>query len=1555
MTITLVFPSGNRYALPPEHYRFDANLTKGAYGSIPAGSRWITVHPNGHDEKGVPVLVQEHKPGSGVYHVIGGAGGKLNHLRLRGLKPQSDYKQQSRERLKEKQLVAKEQRKRDQESGMAEAKKAAKAGVLDRKRQKQGEFINTVAQAMGWKDHEFNEADHADLPEAAQKKAREQHHREMLKRAHEAVNLQRDRLVSDQEARAEAGLGGVPLTTEDPDKLSVADIDPVKPEGAGGLGYSTDFKARAEAMGATDEAVKTEAAQVKAEREAGKPRKAEEEGGGKKTAAGGGGGTAKPKGTAGKIAQALETLREEPDTAPLKKLVDAKTAVKLMKAQKALKLTEKAAVDANKDIDKSDRIKAYNLEVSADDPDLDTKVAEDLENNLRTAATRSFLAEVADKDEQQLRRHIGVGAFNSINSLALAAGGDALVDRSVVDVLGIAGAAQVLARRLHADMSKAEIEQLQQGFEDWHVNHYMETSRAALDQAKELQKQAGETTLDEAHDGHDLAAGKEVMRRKLAALAESDKILGTALGEMEANAALVMALRQGRADKPFEAPLGGVGDEDAIRQARAIGLRPGDYSIDKVGTNTVLTVMPAGLDRLSKPMARDELTRVRRNLDIIEGKHDEDDWLPMGVANRPDLGMPDLKPGIAPTLAEPFRPGPDLARSMRDYIGGRIADGDSPADILADLQSQPMIDKAGADRYREYLDALDRVMPLKDPETGKFRPVEALKPELEKMADEFTASRHGGTLAPLHRQRFEVDQKAVDALHRALAAHPEGVAAYKPIGELTNQDQRALREFFHANIAKEDVDAADLRHQLERVQGEEPEKEVEDMFGEISENPDWREWKAHRDQLAEKVNAASLTWHKYAKMMRGHTHAYASIQDLIRSNVAQKFAEEHNRLRPDAPLKLGREVIRGNLNHLDAVDPKARDERIRQERALVDSLRNREGGKYAAGSVADKLDAARERQEAFGQAQIGMFGGEDDLFGDTSPATKAKPLGADERHSLGHAAESQIARMMSIVGPNFRPGKPTKIWRPVMGSRDAEGGKNKDFVRQRAIKHIVANKRTVLAAGVGTGKTLVGLGAFTHLRGQGKAKRGLFLVPSAVQSQFSGEALRYLEPGRFNWHIEPGASQAERIAAYKDPDTHFAVMTHAGFRDDMIHLGAKHAGIDEKAMSERLGAMKSVERRAWAKGVMDKEGINFDYLNVDEGDNLLNRRGKENSALANVVDSVSAHTPYYVSASADPVKNDVSESFDLLAKMDPERYNDRAAFLRRYGPNTEAAQEGLRREMARYWFPASVESGVKADKREEQVELTPDQHAALKDVSKLAARARIARMEGKVDVDAVRRLSPNSFEGVPEDRHEALSKQLQAGLGMVKSAAMRRIIDAHPQGAKVERIAQLAKERKGKPGVVFAHSLDAVNAIADRLRREGHRVVTLTGADSGKDKDAKRLAFQPEAGEAKVDILVASDAAAAGVNLQRGQWLVHSDVPDTARTHAQRSGRIDRVGQRNDVELIDLVANHPAERAARERLKTKYGLRELMTSPMEGLDDSGLGYFLGRRRAEQGG
>lgn len=1496
---------------------------KSEKSAIGPSDHWITIRAPGH-EKGQPVLVRDQPDGS--MKVVGGAGGALNHLRFTPGHKGEDRKAVAAKRQEEARAAKKARIERDKELGLHEAKQGVRKKLADQRRAAEKEFISSVADQMGWDKAqlEFPAEKFAHLSGKAQAKLQRHHHAALLKQATKAVDQHREWLAHDHAARAEAGLGELPLVTPDAETVSVQDLDPVNPSGAS-LGYSADFAARADAAGASQAAIRAEIAESK-------PPMTDEQ----RSAA-------LARGKAAEMVKDEIASIADPVAPTLQtKIDDAKKAVSLIAARKRLDGLRRQLADAGREVDAAvSEPKAPVLELD------DEKVAEDVRkqiaDDLKTASTRAFLSATAEVGEENLRTHIGVGAYNSLNALSLTASGAALLDRSVVDVLGISGAAQVLARRLKADLSPEDYQRAADGMAEYHASMHADRANEAVSKAKEAQDLAEAIDVDAAHD---LTEAQALNHTRRDAIEAARRALGTALGELEANAALVAELKTGARDE-VQVPMGGLTPQAVVTQLRAIGLQKGDYLLDKVGGETFVTINADGLDRLTAPVNKADMEQVRRNLAIIRGEHDEDDWLPIGFANRRDLAM-HVEPGVVQRMAEPFSPGEDLAESLRDYIGGRAADGDTPADIVADIQSAAFFDKAGAERRKEYAAALEAVAPLKDAK-GKMQRAEVLQGQFEAYADAFVEKR-GAARLPLHRQKIDVDQVSVDALHRALADHPDGVAAYKPVGDLTKQDQRSLRDFFYREIAHESPEAADLRHQYEGHLAAEPEKETVDMFGETTTNPEWSEWRARRDELSAAVGKSSLDWQKYVDSMRGHAKAYESLQDVIRSRVSESFAQHHNRLRPDAPVAVGRTVIRNNLNHLDAVDPAAREARAAKERELIDALRDRVAGKYASGSVKDKLDAAKEQQAAFEQAQMGFFSTED-LFGADDTVKESAPLAADERHTLGHAAEMQIAGMMGIVGRQFKPGQPVKLWNVSMNGKYAP--------QQRAIKMLEANKRLGLGFGAGSGKTSIMLGAFSHLHGKGKIKRAVMLVPSIVQGQFGSEALRYLEPGKYKWHAEPGASRAERIAAYKDPDTHFVVQTHQSFRDDMIYLGAQHDGVEPSEMTERLRSMSPADRQSWIKGVMEREGIAFDATMVDEAHETLNREGKQDSTLANVTDALSAHTPYYVYASGDPVKNDVSEAFDLLRKCDPARYTDRAAFMRRYGVDTDAARAELKREMARYVYSHTISPDVTAHHNEHAIELSGGQKAALKEMDGHFARARLARMRGQVDVDACRAISPSSFDGVPEDQHHAVAAQLQKSLGMLKPSVERRIINDHPDNAKIEKTVELAKARHGRQGVVFAHSLSAVEATAKRLQAEGFRVVTITGADSSKDKDAKRKKFTPESGEPEADIMVASDAAAVGMNLQSGRYLIQHDTPDTAKNHGQRNARIHRLGQKNDVELHDLVADHSSERRARARLSKKYGLRELMLSPMDALDDTGLAYFLHQRKvasqADQGG
>ena len=307
-------------------------------------------------------------------------------------------------------------------------------------------------------------------------------------KAKQAVNLQRQKLLSSEEARLAAGIGEVPLESHDDDILSVDDLDPV-PNQTSGLGYSTDYKGRAEQAGLTEDELKKESGQIRSEKLA-QMTDAQRQ-------------AAISRGETSKLLkQELENIREPVVGGSVTNLENSKLAVELLKAEKKLKVISQQAKTKLAEVDAAKtkvEPKAFVLEYTAD-PDIEKQIAGDIENDLRTAQTKAFLSEfhrlASDKPEETVGKYMGIGAYNSINSLALAVGGDALIDRSVVDVLGIAGAAQVLARRIHADLND-DVEKIAEGMQEFHLHHYMATSEHALSQARELMDAAKEIEIGE--------------------------------------------------------------------------------------------------------------------------------------------------------------------------------------------------------------------------------------------------------------------------------------------------------------------------------------------------------------------------------------------------------------------------------------------------------------------------------------------------------------------------------------------------------------------------------------------------------------------------------------------------------------------------------------------------------------------------------------------------------------------------------------------------------------------------------------------------------------------------------------------------------------------------------------------------------------------------------------------------------------------------------------------------------------------------------------------------
>jgi superfamily II DNA or RNA helicase len=113
--------------------------------------------------------------------------------------------------------------------------------------------------------------------------------------------------------------------------------------------------------------------------------------------------------------------------------------------------------------------------------------------------------------------------------------------------------------------------------------------------------------------------------------------------------------------------------------------------------------------------------------------------------------------------------------------------------------------------------------------------------------------------------------------------------------------------------------------------------------------------------------------------------------------------------------------------------------------------------------------------------------------------------------------------------------------------------------------------------------------------------------------------------------------------------------------------------------------------------------------------------------------------------------------------------------------------------------------------------------------------------------------------------------------------------------------------------VVFTEHRDTLNYLKERigtLLGNPEAVVTIHGGMGREDRKKAEEGFKQDVG---VQVLLATDAAGEGINLQRAHLMVNYDLPWNPNRLEQRFGRIHRIGQTEVCHLWNLVAHETRE------------------------------------------
>jgi superfamily II DNA or RNA helicase len=215
---------------------------------------------------------------------------------------------------------------------------------------------------------------------------------------------------------------------------------------------------------------------------------------------------------------------------------------------------------------------------------------------------------------------------------------------------------------------------------------------------------------------------------------------------------------------------------------------------------------------------------------------------------------------------------------------------------------------------------------------------------------------------------------------------------------------------------------------------------------------------------------------------------------------------------------------------------------------------------------------------------------------------------------------------------------------------------------------------------------------------------------------------------------------------------------------------------------------------------------------------------------------------------------------------------------------------------------------------------------------------------------------PDELEEMEESEREHLEEMLEAITLAASADQVREEIEelgllARQAGAVEESNseAKLSKlkdllHREGffdhqeRRLLIFTEFRDTLDYLLEKLRAWGFSVGCIHGGmkPGSREERGTRLFSEQQFREGAIQVLVATEAAGEGINLQVCNILFNYDIPWNPNRLEQRMGRIHRYGQRRDCLIFNFVATNTVEGRVLRRLLEK--LQEIR----EALDDDAV-------------
>ncbi|MEM9280345.1 MAG: SNF2-related protein, partial [Verrucomicrobiota bacterium] len=416
------------------------------------------------------------------------------------------------------------------------------------------------------------------------------------------------------------------------------------------------------------------------------------------------------------------------------------------------------------------------------------------------------------------------------------------------------------------------------------------------------------------------------------------------------------------------------------------------------------------------------------------------------------------------------------------------------------------------------------------------------------------------------------------------------------------------------------------------------------------------------------------------------------------------------------------------------------------------------------------------------------------------------------------------------------------------------GGRVSLIPHQLYIAEDVANRqapRVLLADEVGLGKTIEACLILHRLHLSGRARRILILVPDALVNQ---------------WFVELYRRFAMSFAIY---DEERAVSIETGSEDEKVN-----PFFDDQLVLCATSWLASQPSRATQAAEAE-----WDLTIVDEAHHL-EWSTQTSSPEYDAVESIAQKSAGLLLLTATPEQLGREGHFARLRLLDPARFSDLDEFIE---------------ESTRYQEISDL-----VDRLDGESSL---QRADIDRVRKLLGDD-MAEKVAKVDTPAQREACRTALI----DLH---------GTGRVLFRNRRLVLETFPVRhahleplktdedsefvAKIDWLVALLKSEPESKFLLITHALETVEAIEEALReRISSQAATFHEGLSLLQRDKNAAWFADELG---ARLLICSEIGSEGRNFQFAHHLVLFDLPSDPGLLEQRIGRLDRIGQTEDIHI----------------------------------------------------